>query len=141
MSSSRSRSGTVAGGVVGTFLGFGVLFWCLWLTNPVVGLLGLPIGGVVAPLCGGFAVGYRTPGTRQNGAVDGAVTGFLAGFLLGVVGTTVFLVGTRHHPPVSWTITDLLARAVPAGTIVGAFFGTWGLIGGLFGHYTQSRDR
>ena len=139
MSSSRARYGTVAAGVVATFVGAGVLFWFLWVATPVIGLLVLPVGAVVTPLVSGFAVGYRSPGSRQSGAINGAVTALFAGFLLGFVGTTVFLVGTRHHPPADWTITDLLASAGPAAIIIGAFFGIWGLVGGLAGHYAQHR--
>lgn len=130
MSSSRARYGTAAAGVVGTFVASGVLSWFRWVTIPEVGLLAFPVGAAVAPLVGGFAVGYRTTGTHQNAAIDGAVTGFLAGFLLGFVGTTVVLVGSHYHPSVSWTVTDLLARAGPAGLVLGVFFVTWGLVGG-----------
>lgn len=140
MSALRSRYATVAAGIVGTF-GWLVLSLSVFSRSElVVGLIVVQLGTVGAPLFGGFVAGYLTTGTRRNGAVNGTFSGLLAGFLLGFFGTAVFLIGTRTHPPTTWTVSELVALAGTAAVVVGSFFGNCGRVGGLFGHYTRFRD-
>lgn len=139
MSAGRSRYATVVAGILGTFGCVVLLLSVLWLVEASILPIVVQVGAFGAPLSGGFVAGYLTTGTRRNGLVNGTFSGLLAGILLGFFGTVVFLVGTRHHPPASWTVPELVILSTPGAVIVGSFFGTCGLVGGLLGHYTRHR--